>query len=197
MGGLGLGLAIVKSLVELHGGTVSAQSDGPGLGATFTVRLPTAPIRSESPRTEPEDRSVPRGATFECPPALEGLRVLVVDDEPETRELLCFVLEQCKARVTMATNAAEAFDTLREGRFDLLLSDIGMPDEDGYSLARRVRSLPAARGGSIPALALTAYARAEDRTKAIRAGFDMHMSKPIDPTELIVVIDRLVARHRS
>jgi signal transduction histidine kinase len=194
LGGLGLGLAIVRSLVELHGGTIVAHSDGPGEGANFTVRLPTAPIRSE--RANSPAASAPRRTTFECPASIEGLRVLVVDDEPETRELLRFVLEQCKASVTTAPHAADGFDALQAGTFDLLLSDIGMPGEDGYSFVRRIRELAPTANGAIPAIALTAYARGEDRTHAIRAGFDVHMSKPIDPSELMAVIDRLVSRHR-
>ncbi len=194
-GGLGLGLAIARSLVELHGGTISARSDGPGKGASFTVRLPTAPIRSESAPAARDEEPVPKGTIFECPPALEGLRVLVVDDEPETRELLRFVLEQCQAHVTTAGSAAQAMDTFQRGTFDMIMSDVGMPGEDGYSLLRRIRSLPADRGGAVPALALTAYARSEDRMQALRAGFDMHMAKPIDPGELLVIVDRLVARY--
>ncbi len=195
IGGLGLGLAIVRSLVELHGGTVVADSDGKGKGASFTVRLPTAPIRSDAAKSQNvEDASFPQGMTFECPSGLEGLRILVVDDEPETRELLRFVLEQCKSNVSTAANVPEALEALRTGDFQVLISDIGMPDEDGYSLLRRLRSRPSDEGGTIPALALTAYARVEDRTLALRAGFDMHMTKPIDPAELIAIVDRLVAR---
>jgi CheY-like chemotaxis protein len=197
-GGLGLGLAIVRSLVELHGGEVSARSDGVGQGATFVVRLPMAPLRADKSSSREGSSSVVPGApTFECPEALRGLRVLVVDDEPETRDLLQFLLEQCECRVTTAGNAREALERVREQRPDVLLSDIGMPGEDGYSLIRRVRALPGA--AALPALALTAYARAEDRTHALRAGFNMHLAKPIDPAELLVVIETLVrsAAQRS
>jgi PAS domain S-box-containing protein len=196
MGGLGLGLAIVRSLVELHGGTVSAHSDGPGAGAEFTVRLPRALARTVPPR-ERSSRALPQPSPIDCPPAIEGLRILVVDDEAETRELLSFVLETCHARVQTATNADEAFARIREGVYDLLISDVGMPGGDGYSLLRRVRELAPAEAGHIAALALTAYARGEDRTRALRAGFDMHMPKPIDPGELLVVIERLVERRRD
>ncbi len=191
-GGLGLGLAIVRSLVELHGGEVSAHSDGPSSGATFVVRLPMAPLRADS-RLEPPQSglSEPRSPGFDCPPSLSGLDVLVVDDEPETRDLLRFLLEQCESVVATAASAAEALTLLAESQFDILISDVGMPEEDGYSLIRRVRAL-SGPSAAVPALALTAYARSEDRTQALRAGFNMHLAKPIDPGELLVVLETLV-----
>jgi signal transduction histidine kinase/DNA-binding response OmpR family regulator len=196
-GGLGLGLAIVRSLVELHGGIVTASSPGPGKGASFLVQLPTAPLRAEVTSAEARgsrsDHAQPR--TFECPPELRGLRVLVVDDEPETRSLIEYVLKQCEARVTAVGSAREALAVIEAAPFDALLSDVGMPEEDGHSLIRKVRLLPEARGGRVPAIALTAYARKEDRTAVFKAGFDVHLAKPIDPGELLVILARLVSRR--
>jgi len=196
-GGLGLGLAIVRSLVELHGGSVTAASDGLGKGATFTVRLPMAPLRrdsSPSALSEPGMRTAP---TFECPPALRNLRALVVDDEKDTRELLAFVLNQCEVQVTLAASASEVIALLAREQFDVLISDIGMPTEDGLSLIRRLRRLPPSLGGHIPALALTAYARSEDRIAALKAGFQMHLAKPIEPNDLLVTIATLVGGYGS
>ena len=194
VGGLGLGLAISRSLVELHGGTITAQSDGPGLGATFTVRLPTAPLRADSVPTL-IDSHAPPVPTFECPPSLRDLRVLVVDDEPDTRALLEYVLAQCEVHVTLASSAVEALGLLTRQPFDVLLSDIGMPEEDGLAFIRRVRQLPLPTG-RIPALALTAYARSEDRTAALRSGFHMHLAKPIEPNELLTVVATLANNAR-
>jgi signal transduction histidine kinase/DNA-binding response OmpR family regulator len=201
-GGLGLGLAIVRAVVELHGGEVTAHSDGRDLGATFVVRLPVAPLRAESPPPpSPAASSLDAAPTFEAPPALDGLRILVVDDEPETRALLQFVIEQCSAHVTTAGSVPEGLAALALApateRFDLLISDVGMPGEDGYSFVRKVRELPDENVRRIPALALTAYARVEDRTAALRAGFNMHLAKPIDPNELLVVLETLIRSVRG
>ncbi|WNG28992.1 PAS domain-containing protein [Cystobacter fuscus] len=189
-GGLGLGLSIVKHLVEAHGGTIDAFSEGEGRGATFTVRLPIAVVRRKEPgasstgsRDEPE---------LTCPPQLEGLRVLLVDDEADTRELLRTLLEGCRARVETAGSAAEGLRALLQTRPHLLISDIGMPGEDGHAFIRKVRALPASEGGRIPAVALTAYARAEDRTRALLAGFKAHVPKPIERSELLAVILSLI-----
>jgi PAS domain S-box-containing protein len=193
-GGLGLGLAIVKQLVELHGGTVSATSEGEGRGATFTVALPLGTLREEEilahdgPTIEPSE-----GIEWD-PRALHGLRILVVDDEPDARELLRRVLSDSNAIVETAASAAEALAAVRSFSPQVLVSDIGMPLEDGYSLIRRVRELPASQGGTIPAIALTAFARSEDRRKAIVAGYQIHMSKPVEPTELITVVASLTGR---
>jgi signal transduction histidine kinase len=194
-GGLGLGLAIVRSLVELHGGTITAHSDGVGNGATFEVKLPMAPLRADkAPKELREDvTTVPR-PTFECPDEIQGMRVLVVDDEYETRELLRYLIEQCEAVVVTASSAEEALAMLEREPFDVLVSDIGMPDVDGYALIRSVRALPADKGGRMLAVALTAYARAEDRTKALRSGFTMHLAKPVEPSELLAVL-AAVATH--
>jgi PAS domain S-box-containing protein len=192
-GGLGLGLAIVRSLVELHGGVVTAASEGPGRGATFVVKLPTAPIRADHAQGRADaEPGLRHPQSFDCPAVLKGLHVLVVDDEHDTRELLRFVIAQCDAHVTTASSASEALTQLARQRFDVILSDVGMPGEDGYALMRRVRALAPEQNGRIPALALTAYARSEDRMQALRAGFNMHLAKPIDASELLVVLATLI-----
>ncbi|HEU4370669.1 MAG TPA: chemotaxis protein CheB [Methylomirabilota bacterium] len=192
-GGLGLGLAIVRHLVELHGGEVQAASAGPGQGATLVVTLP---LTDEHLAGEPgasgiaAARELARGQ----PALLNGVRVLVVDDEADTRELLRTILAQCGAEVTGAANAREALEALEQAPFDVLVSDIRMPEEDGYDLLRKVRALDAGRGGQIPALALTAYARIEDREAALSAGYHQHTAKPIEPAELAAAVALLVGR---
>jgi len=191
-GGLGLGLAIVRHLVELHGGSAHVESLGKGQGAKFTVKLPPMTIyenERRQDRVHPAARDVyPVG---DCPERLDGLKVLVVDDEADTRELLRHVLERCGAEVTAAGSAEDALDLVKQSRPDILISDIGMPGEDGYQLIRKVRALPPERGGKVPAIALTAYARTEDRLQVLRAGYQMHVAKPVEVTELVAIVATL------
>jgi PAS domain S-box-containing protein len=192
-GGLGLGLAIVRHLVELHGGTIQAESPGIGRGATFKVRLPLITIKIEPVDSEAKqwESGVERSRLFDRQISLNGLQILVVEDEKDSREMVAFVLEQCRAEVRMAASAAEALDILDKWQPDVLISDISMPEMDGYELIRRVRNRAPEQGGRIPAVALTAYARSEDRTRAISTGFQMHIPKPVDPAELITIIASL------
>jgi PAS domain S-box-containing protein len=187
-GGLGLGLAIVKRLVELHGGQVEARSEGPGRGTTVTLRLPLMALTT-APKsgTTDEERPAPR---------LEGVSVLVVDDHADTRDLVATALGQAGARVTAGADAGEALALLRETRPDVLVCDLEMPGESGYELIRKIRALPPAAGGLTPAIALTAYARDEDRVRTLAEGFQRHIAKPAQPDELTSAIAALVGTIR-
>jgi len=189
-GGLGLGLAIVRHLVELHGGTVSAESEGLNKGATFSA---TFPLLTE--RTEPISVAHSGEISVLENQSLDGLRVLLVDDEPEAREIISTVMTRTGAEVTACKSASEALATLLEWKPDVILSDIAMPDEDGYSFIGKVRSLPREKGGATPAAALTAYARDVDRTQALAAGYQMHIAKPIAATQLVTIVARLAGRE--
>jgi two-component system, chemotaxis family, CheB/CheR fusion protein len=196
--GLGLGLTLVRELVELHGGTVEAQSEGEGHGATFTVALPIPALLLEpaAPKTMEDREGMAVQAAAREPECsrLHGLSVLVVDDDPDVRDALAGVLERCGARVRAAAAVGEAMIALREAVPDVLVSDLGMPGDDGYELMRQVRLLPSDAGGALPALAVSAYARESDRKKALAAGFRVHLAKPVAPAELVDQVARAAGR---
>jgi PAS domain S-box-containing protein len=190
-GGLGLGLAIVKNIVELHGGAITAHSDGEGRGARFVVTLPCASaVRAHGDTIGANERPA-----FQPADQLAGARLLVVDDDTDGREFVATLLRGCNAQVETAESGASAFELLQRERFDALLSDISMPGEDGYSLIGRVRALPPEKNGRIPAVALTALARSEDRRRALVAGYDGHIPKPIEPQELMLVLLNMIHRE--
>ncbi|MBD1863023.1 MULTISPECIES: ATP-binding protein, partial [Trichocoleus] len=197
-GGLGLGLAIVRHLVELHGGSVDATSAGEGKGATFMVNLPITIFRPEPTDMERVHPTASDTAPLLDTPRLDGLKVLIVDDEIDARELLAMLLRQRGAMTTTVASAREALSIIIQSAFDqkpdVLVSDIGMPSEDGYTLIRQVRALAPDQGGQIPAIALTAYARTEDRIKALASGFQSHVPKPVEPVEFITVLASLINR---
>lgn len=194
-GGLGLGLSIVRHLVELHGGTVEAHNRVDAQGAVFTVKLPVMAVYQRSDPSaqeiEPKVHAVGESISFDCPPSLDGIKVLVVDDDPDARQLLAAILQQCDAEVETCDSTAQALSLLEEYKPDVLVSDIGMPEQDGYELIRQIREKEKGSGKRLPAVALTAFARTEDRLKALSAGYNIHVPKPVEPAELLVVIANL------
>ncbi len=194
-GGLGLGLAIVKQLVELHGGDIRVQSGGIGQGTIFTLNLPLIALHTE-PLTE---RRHPRAPLHQREPSpeisLANVHALVVDDDGDARDLVQRLLQMAGATVSMASSASEAMERILAERPDVLVCDIGMPGEDGYAFIRRLRSIERSQGSALPAVALSAYARSDDRAKAIRAGFQNHLAKPVEPAELLAVISSLANRR--
>ena len=198
--GLGIGLAIVRQLVESHGGTVNAHSDGPGCGATFRFRLPVLSINSVPGRKVSSLTSVTvtDRLAIECPPRLDGVRVLVVDDDSDTRQMLKAVLSECQADVITAASAAEAIKEIEQRKPDVLVSDLGMPDQDGYELIKKIRNTESAdHTARLPALALTAYAKAEDRVRALAGGYQVHLAKPVEPAEFVLVVANLAGRGQN
>ena len=205
--GLGIGLALVKHLVELHGGTVHADSEGKGQGATFTVRLPVQPGQeprmsdAEHLRAAGDLQSPGAGNGFPVSAApqrpFEGLKVLAIDDEPDARELVRRLLSDTGAQVFLAATAAEGFELFRRERPDLVLCDIGMPGEDGYRFTQRIRVLSMEEGGRTPIVAVTAFARTEERVAAVAVGFTRHLAKPFEPDELFTVVSETISKSRA
>jgi CheY-like chemotaxis protein len=194
-GGLGLGLAIVRQLVEMHDGTVTAESPGAGEGTVFKVILPLMSVHHELSEVEKARPMIVASSPTNMEPSLNDLRVLVVDDEPDARELVAAVLTGRGAEVVSVGSAGKALEEMKRQQFDVLVSDIGMPEMDGYALISKVRQLPVERGGRIPAAALTAYAGIEDRRRALSAGYQMHVPKPVEPAELTSVVASLAERY--
>jgi CheY-like chemotaxis protein len=193
-GGLGLGLAVARHLVELHGGNIRAESGGPQQGSTFIVDLPLADERRDPARRQEREREIERRGTVPAVARLEGIRVLLVEDDEDSRKLLGLMLKKQGAEVTSASSSAEALSALRQVLPDVVLSDIGMAGEDGYELMRKVRALPAEGGGLTPAIALTGYATRKDRERALSAGYQLHLAKPVEPADLVAAIARLSVR---
>jgi len=198
-GGLGLGLAIVKQLVELHGGTVGGTSEGAGRGAVFTIRLPVLAMLGQARDAIPSRERGVEAPTQPMPPAaaLRGTRVLVVEDEADSRGAVERILRHWGADTASAGSVEEALALVARFRPSVLVSDIGMPDVDGFELLSRIRALGPARGGALPAIALTAFARPEDRLRALESGFLDHVPKPIEPSELVATIERVCLASKS
>jgi signal transduction histidine kinase/ActR/RegA family two-component response regulator len=194
IGGLGLGLALSRHFIEMHGGTIQVESPGEGKGSVFTVRLPVMPTLSALKETGPSHSiNANTLSAFDLPP-LDDVRVLAVDDEPDTLNMLATLLSQRRAQVRTVASAKGALSVMQSWKPDLILADIGMPGEDGYSLITKIRALNREQGGETPAIALTAYARVEDRMRTLAAGFQMHVAKPVDPSELITIVASLARR---
>ncbi|HEY2405101.1 MAG TPA: ATP-binding protein, partial [Polyangiaceae bacterium] len=194
-GGLGLGLSICRHIIELHGGQISAESAGEGSGSTFIVRLPVS-VGHHVSETDRISRLPAAEDAFERPPVLRGLKVLVVDDDEDARLLVERILEECGSQVASAASVPQAMAAIGTAPPDVLVSDIGMPGEDGFDLIRKVRALPAPQGGQVPAIALTAYTRAQDRRQLLNAGYMMHVPKPVEPAELVSVVASLARWQR-
>jgi CheY-like chemotaxis protein len=197
---LGLGLAIVRHLVELHGGTAHVDSEGEGKGSTFTIRLPLA-LRDYTKATTREMRVLrsENGSLSQSKPlpSLNNIQILLVDDDRDTLDVLTAMLIEYNAEVQTASSAAEAIETLQWHKPDVIISDLAMPDEDGYSLLNRIRDMESIVGKRVPVIALTAYVRVEDRARALSAGFDMFVPKPVEPGELIATVLNVVQPGRS
>jgi signal transduction histidine kinase/CheY-like chemotaxis protein len=194
-GGLGLGLALVRHLAEAHGGAVMAESGGKGKGAKFTVRLPVRAVLDDTVRATPRpDAAVPDRDAVEVVLSLKGVTVLIVDDEADARDLVATVLRMHGAEVATAANAAQGLEMLSKSVPQVLISDVGMPGTDGYELIRKVRTLPVTAAAEVPAIALTAYSREQDRRQAFEAGFQTHVAKPVEPAELVRVVTRVLRR---
>ena len=192
-GGLGIGLALVRHLVELHGGSVEARSEGEGKGSTFAISLPVAGP-GESDEVAPVPAATVSRASLSGLPTLDGLRVLVVDDEADARDLIGVILRGRGAAVDAVASAAEALEAVERERPDVLVSDISMPDADGYELIRELRGREPDAGGATPAVALTAYARSQDRERALAAGYQLHLAKPVEPDDLVLAVAELAGR---
>ncbi|HEY2384511.1 MAG TPA: ATP-binding protein [Terriglobia bacterium] len=190
-GGLGMGLAIAKAIVELHGGTITGTSEGEGKGATFTVHLPLMPISREFPAERAHPKAGWSEISLECPPEVAGLKVLAVDDDADTCDMIRTALEQCGAVVETAGSADAGFEAYKSFQPEVLISDVGMPEVDGYEFIRRVRDYERQTKRKVPAVALTAFARIEDRVKSLAAGYQMHVAKPVEPGELLTIVASL------